>query len=95
MLAVLRDPAISSGPAQFGAIQSAASSFRVEVSTVNVRDAGEIERAIEAFAPPANGGLILTSSGLSVVHRELIVAAAARYKLPAVYSDATLSATAA
>ena len=83
--AVLRDPAISSGPAQFAAIQSAASSVGVEVSTINLRDAGEIERAIAAFARAGNGGLILTSSGLSVVHRERIVAAAARYKLPAVY----------
>ena len=57
----------------------------MEVSTINLRDAGEIERAIAAFARAGNGGLILTSSGLSVVHRERIVAAAARYKLPAVY----------
>ena len=57
----------------------------MEVSTINLRDAGEIERAIAAFAHVGNGGLILTSSGLSVVHRERIVAAAARHKLPAVY----------
>jgi putative ABC transport system substrate-binding protein len=84
-VAVLRDPAISSGPAQFAAVQSAASSVGVEVSTINLRDAGEIERAIAAFARASNGGLILTSSGLSVVHRERIIALAARHKLPTVY----------
>ena len=83
--AVLRDPAISSGPAQFAAIQSAASSVGVEVSTINLRDANEIERGIAAFARASNGGLILTSSGLSVVHRERIIALAARHKLPTVY----------
>jgi putative ABC transport system substrate-binding protein len=83
--AVLRDPAISSGPAQFAAIQSAAPSVGVEVSTINLRDAGEIERAVAAFARVSNGGLILTSSGLSVVHRERIIALAARHKLPTVY----------
>jgi putative ABC transport system substrate-binding protein len=83
--AVLRDPAISSGPAQFAAIQSAAPSVGVEISAINLRDAGEIERGIAAFARAGNGGLILTSSGLSVVHRERIIALAARHKLPAVY----------
>jgi len=83
--AVLRDPAISSGPAQFAAIQSAAPSVGVEVSAINLRDAGEIERGIAAFARAGNGGFILTSSGLSVVHRERIIALAARHKLPAVY----------
>src|SRR5204863_5221161 len=57
----------------------------VEVSAINLRDAGEIERGIAAFARAGNGGLILTSSGLSVVHRERIIALAARHKLPAVY----------
>ena len=58
--AVLRDPAIASGIGQFGAIQSAAPSLGVEVSPVNVRDAGEIERDVAAFARSANGGLIVT-----------------------------------
>jgi putative ABC transport system substrate-binding protein len=84
-VAVLRDPAIPSGPALFGIIQSVAPSLRVEVSPVNVRDAGEIERAVTAFARASNGGLIVTGSALAVVHRDLIVALAARYKLPAVY----------
>jgi ABC-type uncharacterized transport system substrate-binding protein len=57
----------------------------VEVSPVNVRDAGEIERAVAAFARSSNGGLIVTSSGLAAFHRELIIKLAARHKLPAVY----------
>ena len=83
--AVLRDPASASGPAQFGIIQAVAPSLRVEVNPVNVRDAGEIERAVTAFARSSNGGLVVTSSGLTVSHRDLIFAAAARHKLPAVY----------
>jgi putative tryptophan/tyrosine transport system substrate-binding protein len=83
--AVIRDPAISSGIGQFGAIQSVAPLFDVELSPINVRDAGEIERAVAAFARPANGGLIATASALTVVHRDLIIALAARHKLPAVY----------
>jgi putative ABC transport system substrate-binding protein len=84
-VAVLRDSAISGGTGQFGAIQSVAPSLRVEVNPINVRDAGEIERAIAAFARAPNGGLIVTASGLAIVHRELIVTLAARHKLPAVY----------
>ena len=82
---VIRDPALTSGTGQFAAIQSVAPSLGVEVSPVNVRDAGEIERAIAAFAGSSNGGLILTASALSVVHGDLIVTLAARHKLPAVY----------
>jgi putative tryptophan/tyrosine transport system substrate-binding protein len=85
--AVLRDPAISTGIGQFGAIQAVAPSLGVEVSPVNVRDAGEIERAIAAFARPSNGGLIVTASALAVVHRDLIIALAARHKLPAVFYE--------
>ena len=59
----------------------------MEVSPVNVRDAGEIERAIAAFARSSNGGLIVTASALAAFHRDLIVTLAARHKLPAVYSD--------
>jgi putative ABC transport system substrate-binding protein len=84
-VAVLRDPAVTSGIGQFAVIQSVAPSVGVEVSAVNVRDAGEIERAVTAFARSSNGGLILTASALAVVHRELIIALAARHKLPAVY----------
>ena len=86
-VAVLRDPAIASGTGQFGVIQAVAPSLRVEVSPVNVRDAGEIERAVAAFARSANGGLIVTASASAALHRDLIVALAARHKLPAVYFD--------
>jgi putative ABC transport system substrate-binding protein len=83
--AVLRDPAITSGIGQFAVIQSVAPSVGVEVSAINVRDAGEIERAVTAFARSSNGGLIVTASALAVLHRQLIIALAARHKLPAVY----------
>jgi putative ABC transport system substrate-binding protein len=83
--AVLRDPAITAGIGQFAIIQSVAPSVGVEVSPINVRDAGEIERAVTAFARSSNGGLIVTSSALALAHRELIIALAAQYKLPAVY----------
>jgi len=86
-VAVLRDPAITAGIGQFGAIQTAAPSFGVEVSPVNVRDAGEIERVVTAFARSSNGGLILTGSPAATLHRDLIVTLAARHKLPAVYYE--------
>jgi putative ABC transport system substrate-binding protein len=84
---VIRDPAISSGIGQLGAIQAVAPSLRVEVSPVNVRDAGEIERAVTAFARGSNGGLIVTGSGLALIHRDLIIMLAARHKLPAIYNE--------
>ena len=83
--AVLRDPAIASGIGQFGAVQAVAPSLRLELSPVDVRDAPEIERAVTAFAGIENGGLVVTASPSSTVHRELIIALAARHKLPAVY----------
>jgi putative tryptophan/tyrosine transport system substrate-binding protein len=83
--AVFRDPAISAGTGQFGAIQAVAPSLGLEVSPVNMRDVAEIERAVAAFAHALNGGLIVTASALSVVHRDLIITLAARHKLPAVY----------
>jgi len=84
--AVIRDAARPAGGAQFAVIQAAAPSFGVEVRPVGVHDAPEIERAVTAFARSSNGGLIVTSISPSVVHRELIVALAARHRLPAVYS---------
>ena len=84
---VIRDPTISTGLGQFAAIQAIAPSVGVEVSAVNIRDAGEIERAITAFARASNGGLILTGSALAVLHGDLIVALAARHKLPVVYFE--------
>jgi ABC-type uncharacterized transport system substrate-binding protein len=85
--AVLRDPFITAGTGQFGAIQSTAPSLGVEATPVNVRDASEIERAVVAFARSSNGGLIVTGSALAVVHRNLIITLAARHKLPAVYFE--------
>jgi putative ABC transport system substrate-binding protein len=82
---VIRDPAISAGIGQWGAIQAMAPSVGVEVIPVNVRDAPEIERAITAFARSSNGGLLVTGSGLAVVHQHLLVTLAARHRLPAVY----------
>jgi putative ABC transport system substrate-binding protein len=84
-VAVVRDPAITGGIGQWGAIQSAAPALGVEVTPVNVRDAGEIERAIMAFAREANGGVIVTASGAAILHRERIITLAARYKMPAIY----------
>ena len=83
--AVLRDPTITAGIGQFAVIQSIAPSIGVDVSAINLSDATGIERAVAAFAREPNGGLILTASALGTVHRDLIVALAARHKLPAVY----------
>jgi putative ABC transport system substrate-binding protein len=86
--AVLRNPANSAGMAMFGVIQAVAPSLRVEVNPVNMRDPGEIERAVAAFARAPNGGLIVTASGPAAqLHRDLIVMLAARHKLPAAYFE--------
>jgi ABC-type uncharacterized transport system substrate-binding protein len=85
--AVLRDAAVSAGIGQFGAIQSVAPSFGVELSPFNVRDAAEIERAVAAFARLPNGCLIVTAGPSASRHRDLIIALAARHKLPAVYNE--------
>ena len=85
--AVLRDPANPAGSAQFGAIQAVAPSLGIGVSPINVSNASEIERAIAAFAHAPNGGLIVTGSATATVHRSLIISLAARYNLPAVYSN--------
>jgi ABC-type uncharacterized transport system substrate-binding protein len=83
--AVLRDPAVASGIGQFGAVQIVAPSLGVDLNPVDIRDAGEIERAVRAFARGSNGGLIVTGSAGAIVHRELVATLAARYRLPAVY----------
>jgi putative ABC transport system substrate-binding protein len=83
--AVLRDANISAGIGQFAVMQAVAPALGVDVSAINMRDAAEIERGVAAFARPPNGGLILTGSALAIVYRDLIIALAARYKLPAVY----------
>ena len=85
--AVLRDPTIVSGIGQFAAVQAVAPSLGVDLSAVDVRDAGEIERAVTAFARSSNGGLIVTANALATRHRDLIIALAARFRLPAIYSN--------
>jgi putative tryptophan/tyrosine transport system substrate-binding protein len=85
-VAVLRDRDIAAGIGQYAVIQAAAPSFGVELSPLGVREADEIERAVTAFARGSNGGLIVTGSPLTLVHRDLIVMLAARYRLPAVYA---------
>jgi putative ABC transport system substrate-binding protein len=84
---VLRDPAIASGPGQFAAAQAVASSLGVELRPVDVRDTGEIERAIAVFAQSTNSGVIVTGSTGATAHRELIIALAARHRLPAIYNS--------
>jgi len=86
-VAVLRDPAITAGIGLWGAIQSVSPSFGVELRPIDVRDPGEMERALAAFAGSPNGGLILTGSAWAIVHRDLIIALAARHRLPAVYYE--------
>ena len=84
---VLRDSATTAGIGQFAGIQSVARSFGVELRPVDVRDPAEIERTIEAFARDPNGGMIVTPSGPAIVHRQLIIALAARHRLPAIYGQ--------
>jgi putative tryptophan/tyrosine transport system substrate-binding protein len=86
-VAVLRDPTSPAETGMFAAIQSVASSFRVVLSPFGMRDAGEIERTITAFAQESNGGLIVLGSTSANTHRELIITLAARHRLPAVFSD--------
>jgi putative tryptophan/tyrosine transport system substrate-binding protein len=84
-VAVIRDPAITGGIGQWGAIQTAAPSFGVELSAIDTRDVGEIERAVVAFARKPNGGLVVTASASALVHRDQIIALATRLRLPNVY----------
>src|SRR5262249_28860330 len=85
--AVLRDPTVPAGIGQFAVIQSVAGSVGVEVIPINLSEAAELERELADFAESAHGGLILTASALSAVHRNLIITLAARHKLPAVYQE--------
>jgi putative tryptophan/tyrosine transport system substrate-binding protein len=85
--AVIRDPAVAAGLGYWAAIQSVSPSAAIEVSPVTPNNAGEIERAVAAFARSPNGGLIVTGSARTVLHRDLIITLAARHKLPAVYYD--------
>ena len=86
-VAVLRDPSLGTGTGLFADIQAVAPSLKVEVAPINMREAGEIDRAVTAFARPPNGGLMVVTSTFSAPHRELIVALAARHRLPAVYYE--------
>ena len=86
-VAVIRDPYIIAGIGQWGAIQSVAPSFGVELTPINVDDAAELERAIAAFARASNGGMIVTGSARAVINRDLLIALAARHKLPAIYYE--------
>jgi len=83
--AVLRDPALAAGIGQFAAIQSMASSSAVDLSAIDTRDVGEIERAVVAFARKPNGGLVVTASSSALTHRDQIIALATRLRLPNVY----------
>jgi ABC-type uncharacterized transport system substrate-binding protein len=85
-VAVLRDPDQPSGGGQLGALQAVAVSLKVELIPIDVRDAHEIERAITAFSRHPNGGLIVTAAALAQIHRSVIIALAARHRLPAIYS---------
>jgi putative tryptophan/tyrosine transport system substrate-binding protein len=90
--AVIRDVANPAGIAQFGAIRTTASSLGVDVSPIDFRDAGDMEHAIANFARSPNGGLIVTPAAGSSARVALIVSLAARYKLPAVYSERFIAA---
>jgi putative ABC transport system substrate-binding protein len=82
---VLRDPAVASGLGMFGAAQAVAPSLRMDLTPLDVRDAGEIERGVTGFARSSNGGLIVTGSAAAIGHRDLIIGLAARYRLPTVF----------
>ena len=83
--AVLRDAGVASGVGQYAIIQAVAPSLGVELRQIDVRDPGEIERAISAFARSSNGGLIVTAAPIATAHRDLIITLAAHHQLPAVY----------
>jgi putative ABC transport system substrate-binding protein len=83
--AVLRDPTFAHGIGQFAVIQAVAPSVGIEVSPIDLHEPNQIEHAIATFAQSPNGGIILTASGKSGANANLIIAAAERYKLPAVY----------
>ena len=84
-VAVLRDSNFTAGVGQWSAVQTAAPSLGMEASPINLRDASELEHAVSTFARYPNGGLIVTSSGLAISHRHMIIAQAAQHRLPAVY----------
>jgi len=84
-VAVARDSTTTAGIGQWSAIQTASATLGMQVTPINLRDVDELERAIVEFARIPNGGLIVTSSGLAITHRDALIALAVRHKLPAVY----------
>ena len=86
-VAVIRDPSATGGIGQFAAIQAVAPLLRVELTPIDVRDAGEIERGLTAFARGSEGGVIVPLSTFAIRYRGLIIALAARLRLPTVYSN--------
>jgi putative tryptophan/tyrosine transport system substrate-binding protein len=92
-VAVFRDTSIAAGPGQFGTVQALAPSLGMELRPIDVRDAGAIERAIATFAQDSNGGLIVFGSPGATIHRDLIIALAAKHRLPAVYSTRYFAAS--
>jgi putative ABC transport system substrate-binding protein len=85
-VAVLRDPTLPFTSGELGAMQGVAPSLHVDVSAVNVHDAGEIERGIAAFARQPSGGLVTLGSPVTLANSDLIVMLAARHRLPAIYT---------
>ena len=90
--AILRNAGTAAGIGQFAVIQAVAPLVGIEVSSIDLRGPAQIERAIATFAQKSNGGMILTASPTGAANFNLIIAAAARYKLPAVYVQKTLAA---
>jgi len=90
--AVLRDPTQGSGTTQFAVIQAVAPALRIEVIPINLGEPDELERDVSTFARSSNGGLIVTSGGLAIRHRDLIITLAARHKLPTVYFERLFAA---
>ena len=86
-VAVIRDPTTAVALGQFGAMQGVAPSFGVEVTPLNLANAGEIEQAIAAFAQPGNGGLVILGGPSILAHRDLVIALAVQHRLPAVYPN--------
>ena len=84
-MAVLREPGLTAAIAQFAALQAVAPSLRVELVPLNFLNRADIEQAVAAFVRSSNDAMIVTSGPLAAVHRAVIVATAARHKLPTVY----------
>jgi putative tryptophan/tyrosine transport system substrate-binding protein len=84
-VAVIRDPGVASGTGQFAVIQGVAPALGLEVTVISIRDRAEMERAVSAFAGSPNGGLVVTAGPLSTLYQNLIIALAAKHKLPSVY----------